>query len=140
MTRFVVDASVAIKWFVREVHAEAAKRLLDPGHELTAPDLIWPEFGNVLWKKRRLGEITADTARRILLDFQRFPMTTAPVRPLIEAALEIANGLDRSVYDSLYLALADRTSCRLVTADLKLFNALRSGPLASRALWLEDVP
>ena len=37
---FVVDASVAIKWFVPEIHAEAARRLLREGITLLAPDLI----------------------------------------------------------------------------------------------------
>ena len=44
MTRFVIDASVIIKWFVEEVHAEAARRLQDDQYELLAPDLLWPEL------------------------------------------------------------------------------------------------
>ena len=124
MTYLVVDASVAVKWFLREVHAEAAMRILDPNHELIAPDLIWAEFGNVLWKRRRRGEITLATARAILLDFKRYPIATMPVAPLIEAALEIADGLRQSVYDSLYLALAERRECRLVTADRRFRDAV----------------
>ncbi len=140
MTYLVVDASVAVKWFLREVHAEAAMRILDPNHELIAPDLIWAEFGNVLWKRRRRGEITFATARAILLDFKRYPIATMPVAPLVEAALEIADGLRQSVYDSLYLALAERRECRLVTADRRFRDAVMDSALAARMLWVAEAP
>ncbi len=140
MTYLVVDASVAVKWFLREVHAEAAVRILDPNHELIAPDLIWAEFGNVLWKRRRRGEITLATARAILLDFKRYPIATMPVAPLVEAALEIADGLRQSVYDSLYLALAERRECRLVTADRRFRDAVMDSALAARMLWVAEAP
>ncbi len=140
MTYLVVDASVAVKWFLREVHAEAAMRILDPNHELIAPDLIWAEFGNVLWKRRRRGEITLATARAILLDFKRYPIATMPVAPLVEAALEIADGLRQSVYDSLYLALAERRECRLVTADRRFRDAVMDSALAARMLWVAEAP
>jgi predicted nucleic acid-binding protein len=48
LTGFVVDASVALKWFLPEVHSDAAARLLREGYRLHAPDLIRAEFGNVL--------------------------------------------------------------------------------------------
>src|SRR5438046_9849081 len=39
--RHGVDASVALKWFVEEIHAEAARCLLDDQYALYAPDLFW---------------------------------------------------------------------------------------------------
>jgi predicted nucleic acid-binding protein len=54
MTPHVVDASIVIKWFVDEVHSEAARSLQEDQYELSAPDLLWPECGNILWKKVRL--------------------------------------------------------------------------------------
>jgi predicted nucleic acid-binding protein len=140
VTRFVVDASVAVKWFVAEVHAPAAQRLLDPAHTLIAPDWIWPEVANVLWRKGRMGEITLDIGRRILSDFARYPLATSAARPLVPAALEIAAEVDCTVYDGLYLALAVRESCALVTADRRLWRAARASGLSSRAQWIEDAP
>jgi len=46
MKKFVVDASVAVKWFVPEIQSAAAERLLDPEIVLSAPDLILSELGN----------------------------------------------------------------------------------------------
>jgi predicted nucleic acid-binding protein len=51
MTCYVVDASVAVKWFVPEPHTQAALRFLNGDHQLMAPDLLVPEIGNTLWKK-----------------------------------------------------------------------------------------
>jgi predicted nucleic acid-binding protein len=45
--------------------------------------------------------------------------------PLLPRALEIAKQHRRSVYDCLYVALAEREQCQLVTADGKLVNALQ---------------
>ena len=58
MKKVVVDASVAAKWFLPEIHSPAAERLLDPSIVLCAPDLIVPELGNIVWKKLRRNEIT----------------------------------------------------------------------------------
>jgi predicted nucleic acid-binding protein len=44
----VVDASVAVKWYLSEDHTDAAEKLLDGGFDLHAPELIFTELGNVL--------------------------------------------------------------------------------------------
>src|SRR5687768_14730384 len=103
MKKAVVDASVACKWFVPEVHSEAATRLLETEIALCAPDLIFPEFGNILWKKVRRGEITRDEAAEILAAFSAIPLDIHPSAVLLAGAFELAVELDRSVYDSLYL-------------------------------------
>lgn len=59
--------------------------------------------------------------------------------PLVENALRIANAEGRTVYDSLYLALAVSAKRPLVTADEKLFNALNRGPLGANLCWIEQV-
>ena len=46
----VVDASVAVKWFVEEDGRQQALQILDLD-EREAPDLIIAEVANVIWKK-----------------------------------------------------------------------------------------
>ena len=140
MRRFVVDASVAIKWFVPEVHHEAARRLLREGFELLSPDLVRPEVGNVLWKKWRRGELSAGEAVAILRDFGRFPLRIRTSESLVEGAWTVAERFGRSFYDGLYVALALETGSPLVTADSRLYNALRYDALADNLLWVEDAP
>ena len=139
MTRYVVDASVGIKWFVPEVHSEAAQRLLSESYTLLVPDLFFPEIGNILWKRVRRGEDTAEYARQTFAEFSTVPMQVYESNSLISTALDIAIQNDRTVYDSLYLTLAILNQCAMVTADLRLFNALASSPFASSIVWVESV-
>jgi predicted nucleic acid-binding protein len=138
--RFVVDASVAIKWFVPEVHHQAARRLLREGFELLSPDLVRPEVGNVLWKKWRRGELSAGEAVAVLRDLRRFPLRIRTSESLMEGAWAVAERFGRSFYDGLYVALAVETESSLVTADSRLYNALRDEALADNLLWVEEAP
>ncbi len=131
MTAYVVDSSVAVKWYVPEVHAESAVNLLDGGYELHGPDLLLPEFGNSLWKKFWRKELTDKEVKSILSAFAAVPLQIHSSQEIIEAAVEISLKTGRTVYGSLYLALAVALSCSLVTADERLFNSLQSSPFAT---------
>lgn len=139
MKQYVVDASVSIKWFLPEVYSREALRLLNKESELLAPDLIFAEFGNVLWKKWRAEEIDADSATNILNDFRRIPIIISSSEVMLDVTWTIAEHYRRSFYDSLYLAVAQTHKCPLVTADKKFYNALKSTPLGKSFLWIEDL-
>lgn len=139
MKRYVVDASVSIKWFLPEIHSREALRLLNREFELLAPDLLFAEFGNILWKKLRTEEIDSDSAAKILFDFRRIPLTIISSEIILDTTWAIAEHYQRSFYDSLYLAVAETQECRLVTADKKFYNALKSTPLGKSLLWIEDL-
>ena len=129
MTRLVVDASVAVKWFVPEELSGEARDVLADGWTLMAPDLLWVELGNALWKKHRRRELDERTARRILRDFSRVPLEFHGAEQWAGAALALAMQHGITVYDGLYLALAAGHGCRLVTADRRLHQACREGGL-----------
>ena len=131
MTRYVLDASVAAKWFLpasREALASEARELLRAFTSgqvgLAAPDLFWPELGNVLWKAARLQRISQTTAEESIEAIGQLGLATAPSKPLLRDAFAIAVAFERSVYDAVYVALAIATATSLVTADERLANAL----------------
>lgn len=139
MRRFVLDASVAVKWFLPEADSEAAQQLLSRDYTLLAPDLIFSEVGNILWKRVLRGELTPEEAEIVLQTFGGIPIEIHDSWPLMLLALEIACQTRRTVYDSLYLALAWHQSAVFVTADAKLVNSLQSSPLASLICLVTEV-
>jgi predicted nucleic acid-binding protein len=138
MSRYVVDASVVIKWFLPEECSDEAKRLLDGSHTLLVPDLMFSEVGNILWKRVRREEITETEAQETLLALGTLSLAVHPSWPLVLLALEIGIQTQRTVYDSLYLALAVRESAALMTADEKFYSAIHAGPLSSHLVWIGD--
>lgn len=139
MSSFVVDASVAVKWVVPEVHSESALRLLERDYYLLVPDFFFAEVANVFWKRVRRGEDSADDAKVALEAITAQPLQVHPSLRLMTCALDIAIRTQRAVYDCVYLTLAVESQCQMVTADEKLFNALQTDPLIAHLLWVEDL-
>ena len=132
MTTFVMDASVAVKWAIpaREPLAGESVRLLDryidAEIDFVVPDIFWAEIGSVLWKGVRRGRWSRDDAESAAADMIARDFATIPSQALLAEALKIAFAYDRSVYDSLYVALAVQLKSDLITADERLANALAS--------------
>ena len=131
MNRFVLDASVALKWAIPPANetltAESLQLLQEYVNgrvDLLVPDIFWAEVGNVLWKGVRLRRWSRPTAERIASEMQGLNFSTVPSRTLMTEALRIAFAYDRAVYDCLYVALAIRSKSQMITADERLANAL----------------
>ncbi|MFQ5829989.1 MAG: type II toxin-antitoxin system VapC family toxin [Candidatus Methylomirabilia bacterium] len=139
MTALVVDASVAIKWALPEVHSDAARRLLDAGYALLVPDLFFAEVGNTLWQRARRGEVTTEEARTTLQAFVGASLEVHSCKSLMALAFDLALRTRQSVYDGLYLSVAILRGCQLVTADRRLYDTVKESPLASHLLWVGDV-
>lgn len=124
----VIDSSVVVKWFVDETLDDIAKAIRDEwkARRLVcyAPDLLFVEMGNIIWKKRRKGEITSADAALVIDGLQRLPWRVTSTESLLSKSYDIATQTDRTVYDSCYLALAQRLGCPFVTADDRLANAV----------------
>jgi predicted nucleic acid-binding protein len=133
----VVDASVVIKWCLPEVLAEAALRLAASDRAFLAPELLAAEFANALWKKQLRREVAGAAAAGILENFRRVAIETCALMPLLPSAFAIASAAGHSVHDCLYLALAEREDCPLVTADRRFYRAFAGGHLSHRMRWIE---
>ena len=128
MSVFVVDASVVMKWFVPEVHSDAARRLLAYRHDYIAPDLLFAETTNTIWKKVRRGELSQRDGERLVADLERAAVETVPCRALAADAYALASASGQTAYDAMYLALAVRLDTRMITADERLAAALAAMP------------
>lgn len=133
----IVDASVAIKWFVKENLHEEAKRLLDGGDDLYAPDLLVMELANVAWKKTKRKEIEPHQARAIAVAcLEGIPVLVRSTE-LVDRAVAISLALNHPVYDCLYIACAEAVDGVLVTADQRLCTAVKGTAFESLVQHLE---
>ena len=139
----VVDASVAIKLFVREELSDRAEALFarltnKPPPRFYAPDHLFIECANVLWMYVRLYGYDREAAVQDLADLRQLPWHSLPTRELVEASLLI--GLDHEIatYDAAYVVLAESLGLPLVTADESLLRRLADTPCDAR--WLGDLP
>ena len=131
MTPFVLDASVAAKWYLPrhdEPHVPEAFDLLRantagvcPG---LVPDLFWSELVHSFVKairRKRIGleHATAGLRNARSLDIAEIQSQTLCIRAL---ALATAHGI--TGYDAMYVALAETTGAPLITADKRLADAV----------------
>lgn len=131
MRTFVVDASVAAKWMLPgkgELLRAEAFRLLDAYGAgevgLLVPDIFWAECGNLVSKAVRQRRFSRADAELAMLSMVHRAIPTISSAKLLSEALAIAFTFGRSVYDSLYVALAVQAEKQLITADERLANAL----------------
>lgn len=124
----VIDASVAVKWVLREPGRAESLRWLDAyeAAQLTriAPTLLVAEVASALTKRRRRKEITAAQAREGLRFFQQRLPVLVDFRPHMGSAFELSLLHGVSFCDGVYLALAIERGCDLVTADTKFHRAV----------------
>ncbi len=83
MTSYVLDASVAAKWYLpasdedfRAESRDVLEQFVGGRIQLRVPDLFWPEVGNVLWKAVRIGFLDADSGEGALLSLSDLGIPT----------------------------------------------------------------
>ncbi len=131
MTVLVVDASVGLKWCLPQAaeqfipHASALlDRFIREEIDFLVPDLFWIEIGNALWKLSRRNQLSPEAATSSLAKLNSLEIPTVASNSLVPRALDLAIQYGRTIYDSLYVALARETSTEMITADERLANAL----------------
>jgi predicted nucleic acid-binding protein len=128
----VVDASVALKWYIAEPGSEAARHILAGGELLAAPELIVAEVCNGAWLAWRRQEITAAHHGQIAVDIAAALDRIESPLPHAGRAAAIAREIDHPVYDCFYLALSEALDAPLVTADRRLLARVAGTPFAAR--------
>lgn len=139
MTRWVVDSSVVLKWFLEEPHGDKARRLLDLSEAFDAPTLMPIEVANILSKRARAGIVSLDYAGESRTILRRMPIRLHDTEELLDSAFDLSVRTGQTVYDCLFLALAVLVGSRLVTADKRFIRGLRSSDWQDRVAWIADI-
>lgn len=136
----VIDASVVIKFYVPEILSdkavEALSRVTDGELVLYAPDLVYPETGNILWKKQRRRELTSEEVDEVANAIIALPMIIESSKPIIPLAVSIAMLSGITVYDAMYVAIARIYETKMITADKKLTDTLSKTEFKNDVMWL----
>jgi predicted nucleic acid-binding protein len=134
----VVDANVAVKWFVQQQGTDDARRVQAYRGPLVAPAMLIAETANGLWRHVANGDISATHAQAAVAGLAWWFHELVEDHSLAEPALTLAIELNYSLYDCLYLALARTRSAPLITADKKFINRLSATRHASNVVHLAD--
>ena len=122
----VVDASVAVKWFVPEPGEEAAQQLLKGAEPLVAPGLIRLEVGSAVLRCFRDGRIKEDKAHTAIEDWEKLLadgiMQRVDDNELFKKAVDLSFACRHKLADCFYLAVATMFNAQLITADRPLIE------------------
>lgn len=136
MTRFVLDASVALRWFLSNpvpAYARRVKRLMLDGARAVVPPLWHLEMANGLAVAERRGIVTAADADQSLTDIERLlgqAIESDPALVSVRQALTTARTFQLSAYDAVYLDVARRERLPLATLDEDLRAAATQAGVA----------
>jgi predicted nucleic acid-binding protein len=136
----VIDASVLIKFYIPENLSDQAQGILDSVKQgemtLFAPDLVYSEAGNILWKKHHLKELTRSEVEKISDALILLPLRIESSKGLLPLAVQIGVAYGITVYDAMSVALSRIYETRMITADKRLFERLAKTNLKKYVAWL----
>jgi predicted nucleic acid-binding protein len=92
---------------------------------MLAPQLIYAECANIVWKKVRRGEMTASEARVASTFIDEFSIETVGMAEIVPLAIDLSLRIDHPAYDCFYLALALLEECPMVTTDESFWRKVR---------------
>ncbi len=139
--RIVIDASVALKWRLRDEEATdqadaLADDFLDGRLLLLTPTLFDYEITNALRVAVARGRISQTEAANAVADFKAFSIERCDFEAIQALAFQMACDYLCSAYDSAYLALAQTKGIWFSTGDRRLFNAIERA--LSWVKWIGD--
>jgi predicted nucleic acid-binding protein len=142
LKRIVVDASVALKWYLDdEEHGQKALGLLDKyiSDELVilAPSLLGYELINGLIIAGKRGRIKEENILKAIDGFMNLEIELKNMLHLYPKMIEFCKTYNRSAYDASYLAVAGEDSTDLITSDEGLYNAVKND--LKWVKWLGDI-
>lgn len=133
MDKVVVDASLALRWVLRdEKEARVDDLLYQWATSLTqmlVPPLFLSEVTNALYLSVRRHRLTREEARLVLETILQVGLEMIEPAGLYPRSLDLAAEYNlTNAYDAQYIALAQIENCELWTADERLVRAMKPSP------------
>jgi predicted nucleic acid-binding protein len=124
-----VDASFVVRLLLGGEEADRASARwagwAAAGVRVLAPELLLAETTNALYRCGKAGLLRPAEVDEAVRHVGALGIETSPMAPLVGPALSLAQRLTLpAAYDAFYLALAERESAELWTADLRLKRAV----------------
>jgi predicted nucleic acid-binding protein len=123
---YVIDSSVALKWFSTEEEADLDKaiklqfEIIDLSSSITVPDIFFYEILNVLLKKKVFTQKDMEDA--ILSLYEMYPQIIYPTPELLKKTIHLAKKEDLTFYDAAFVVTAIDNNYILVTEDLEMLR------------------
>ncbi|AEK72953.1 hypothetical protein GQS_05260 [Thermococcus sp. 4557] len=120
----VVDASVLVRVLLKEPGWEE----IEIDSSTATLDYAFVEGTNAIWKAIRRGRATEEAGRNLITVLKLIGegMLTFEAQNFFERGLEIALGENITIYDALYIALAEALKADFLTADEKQYLAAKN--------------
>ncbi len=120
MASYIVDASVVIEYLITGPYTPNVQMFFNGitvADQLVVREFCLLECTNVIWKQVRFNGMSSQDAKQLLSILRTLKLHRAPMKHLLDHALEIAINNTLAVYDSGYIALAMHYSYPLFTLD-----------------------
>lgn len=126
----VIDACVAIKWFLPETNYQKAVDILSSHNRLYAPDLFEVEMDSIITKKVRQRLIEPDEAYNIYEEIRNIPIQIISYSLIGKLAFDLSVALPITQYDACYLAVAIEYGEKVISADMRFVRGMTGTPFA----------
>ncbi len=120
MANYILDASVVIEYLITgpyTPHVQAFFNQITNADRLIVPEFCLLECTNVIWKQVRFSSMSRGEAEELLRVLRTLKLRRAPMKTLLDRALDIALNNTLAVYDSGYVALALHYGYPLISID-----------------------
>lgn len=136
----VIDASVAIAWFLPDERNPAADVLLRDlaGATALVPSIFWHEVRNAFLMAERRGRLRPGEAQSCISDLRSLVLKDGGHGD-DRTVLSLAIKHSLTAYDAAYLALAVAQALPLATLDRRLAGAAQTENIALRVV-LDERP
>ena len=122
----VLDASAAVKWFVREEESDEMRKVRDLYLRnklgIYVPSLLLLELANAL---RYVKGLTATDVINAVNALRALQISIVDDTELLDESVSMAFKSGITVYDAIYLALAKSMNSKLITYDTELLRKFK---------------